>query len=391
MFEQVLADRLQEYQGQQLYRQRTLLGKPETHHLKVQHQDQVLLSFCSNDYLGLAHHPQVVEAYKQAAEAYGVGSGASHLISGYHQPHYDLEQAFAKFLRRDRALLFNTGYMANIGVLQALSREQDVIYQDKLNHASLIDAGLLAKAKMQRYAHRDFTHLKNLLARQTQGQKFIVTDGVFSMGGDLAPLPELIALAQAEQACLIVDDAHGIGILGSSGGGVAEHFNVTQRELPVLICPLGKAFGCFGAVVAGSDLIIESLVQFARTYIYTTAIPPALACAALASLKIISAESKRREYLYALIDYFKKAAVAQGIALVESTTPIQSLILGSATRAINLQKYLYAHGFLTSNIRPPTVPTNTSRLRITLSCLHTHEHIDQLLKAISNALNLNKI
>ena len=386
MLTQRLSARLHQHATENLFRERMVLTSPQQVDIKV--NGRAMLSFCSNDYLGLANDPRVVSAYQKGADLYGVGSGASQLISGHTQAHRDLEQKFAQFLGRDRALLFNNGYMANIGVIQALAQKHDVIYEDKFNHASLIDAGLLSPAKMLRYAHHNLTHLETLLAQPASGQKFIVTDGVFSMGGDLAPLPELVVLAKKYDACLIVDDAHGIGVLGE-GRGILQHFNLTEEDVPVLICPLGKAFGGFGAIVAGNSLMIDSLIQFARTYIYTTAIPPALAYAAQTSLSIIQEEPERCQYLQNLIAYFKEWAQAHQLSFLTSDTAIQSFIVGDAGATHALQEALKDQGFLVGGIRPPTVPKNTGRLRITLSALHTQAHIDQLLDALSH-LRRNK-
>jgi 8-amino-7-oxononanoate synthase len=375
MFEQALKARLKEHEAKDLYRQRQPLSSPQQVEITLNGKNAI--SFCSNDYLGLANHPEIIAAYKEGADHYGVGSGASHLICGHSDAHRNLENAFAKFLGRERALLFNNGYMANLGVLQALVQEPDVVYQDKLNHASLIDAGQLCKGKMQRYAHNNLEHLQILMEQQTKGHKFIVTDGVFSMSGDLAPLPKLVAIAKAQGAYLIVDDAHGIGVLGE-GRGVLAHFNLSQEDVPVLICPLGKAFGGFGAIVAGSATLIESLIQFARTYIYTTAIPPALACALQKSLELVQTDHARRTHLASLITYFKAQAKKFNLNFLESSTPIQSFMVGDAKATLNLQSALLEKGILVSCIRPPTVLKNTSRLRITLSVLHQKEHVDFL-------------
>lgn len=381
MFNQRLRERLKYHAAENLVRERMVLTSPQQVELQV--EGRPILSFCSNDYLGLACDPRVVAALQKGAELYGVGSGASQLISGHFAAHRDLENHFARFLQRDRALFFNNGYMANIGVLQALTQKNDVIFEDKFNHASLIDAGLLSPARMFRYAHHNLEHLETLLAPSISGQKFIVTDGVFSMGGDLAPLPELVALAKKYDACLVVDDAHGIGVLGQ-GQGIVKHFNLSQEDVPVLICPLGKAFGGFGAIVAGSDLLIDGLLQFSRTYIYTTALPPAVAYAMQTSLSIIEQEPWRYQHLQELIGYFKEQARAHQLAFLNSETAIQSLIVGDACATIALQDALKAQGLLVGGIRPPTVPKNTGRLRITLSAVHTKAHIDRLLKTLSH-------
>jgi 8-amino-7-oxononanoate synthase len=333
--------------------------------------------FCSNDYLGLSKHPKVIKAFKDGADKYGVGSGGSQLVTGYTNAHRAVEDAFAEFLNYDRALLFSSGYLANIGVVTAL--ELQTIFADKFNHASLIDAGLFSKAKMYRYAHNNINSLQLRLEKFNSGQKLIISDGVFSMNGNIAQLPELSALAKQYKALLMVDDAHGIGVLGNNGKGLVEHFNLPQKDVPILVCPLGKAFACCGAIVAGSNELIESLIQLARTYIYNTAIPPAIAMAALASLKIIRTETWRREKLIYLINYFKEQAYKRNLTLLPSATAIQSLLIGDAKTSVAISKRLLEHGFVVVAIRPPSVPKNTSRLRITLNCLHTEKQINDLL------------
>ncbi len=381
MLEYILQERLKNQQGKNLYRKRRVLLHAAENSETI-YNNKTYINFCSNDYLGLANHPAVIKAFKKGAEHYGVGSGASQLITGYSYAHQALEEAFAEFLQRDRALLFSNGYMANIGVLQALARKDDVIYQDKLNHASLIDAGLITKATLKRYQHNDMQQLQHLLAQQTKGHRFIITDSLFSMNGDLAPMAELITTARNHNAWLMVDDAHGIGVLGKNGRGIIEHLQLTQTDIPILVCPLGKAFGCFGAVVAGSNALIENLIQFARTYTYTTAIPPALAVAAKTSLEIVKNEVWRRERLQDLILYFKQGALQRGLKFIPSDSPIQSFIVGNAAQTVCLSEQLSAQGFLISAIRPPTVPFNTARLRITLSCQHQEAQIEQLLDCL---------
>jgi 8-amino-7-oxononanoate synthase len=340
--------------------------------------------FCSNDYLRLSKHPNVIKAFKDSADKYGVGSGGSQLVTGYSSAHRALEDAFAEFLNYDRALLFSSGYLANIGTVTAL--KLNAIFADKFNHASLIDAGLFSKAKMYRYAHNNINSLKLQLERFNSGQKLIISDGVFSINGNIAQLPKLSALAKRHKAVLMIDDAHGIGVLGKNGQGIVEHFNLHQKDVPILVCPLGKAFGCCGAIAAGSHELIENLIQFARTYIYNTAIPPAIASAALASLKIIQTEPRRREKLSYLINYFQQQAHNRNIPFFPSSTPIQSLIIGGAKTSLAISKKLLARGFVIVAIRPPSVPKNTSRLRVTLNCLHTEKQINGLLDNLAEIL-----
>jgi 8-amino-7-oxononanoate synthase len=354
--------------------------------------DKNIIAFCSNDYLGLTQHPDVISAFKKAADHYGVGSGASCLITGYKSPHQECEEAFADFLQRDRAVLFSNGYMANLGVMQALIKSDDFIFQDKLNHASLIDAGLSSKSQFKRYRHNNLDHLEKLLAEkkvqakaQEKTQKFIITDSLFSMDGDLANIPELVKLAENCKATLMVDDAHGIGVLGKTGRGVIEHFNLSQKDVPILVCPLGKALGSYGAIVSGSEALIENLIQFSRSYIYTTGLPPAIAAATIASLEIIKSEPWRREKLNKLINYFKAGAAERNLIFLPSSSPIQSFVVGDANKTIYLSEALLAKKLFVYAIRPPTVLPNTSRLRITLNCNHQEAEIDRLLDCLKEA------
>ncbi|PKM21388.1 MAG: 8-amino-7-oxononanoate synthase [Gammaproteobacteria bacterium HGW-Gammaproteobacteria-14] len=340
-----------------------------------------LLNFCSNDYLGLANHPQVVAAFKRAADQFGVGSGASHLVCGHSHYHHALEEQLAAFCGRPRALLFSTGYMANLAVIQALVGKGDAVFEDRLNHASLIDGGLASGARFRRYRHADADSLTSQLASVTTGRKLVVTDGVFSMDGDIAPLSQLAAVCDQHRAWLMVDDAHGFGVLGSQGGGCVAAQNI-QQQVPVLMGTLGKSFGTFGAFVAGSDELIETLIQFARPYIYTTALPPAVAAATLASLERVQQDHFRREKLDMLIARFRQGAEQKGFKLMPSSTPIQPLLIGEDEQALRLSQQLREKGFLISAIRPPTVPEGTARLRITLSAAHETEDIDRLIEAL---------
>lgn len=379
--QQRLARRLAERQQQHLYRHRRELQSAQG--AQVQVDGKFYLNFCSNDYLGLANHPTVISAFQQAADDYGVGSGASHLVCGHSRLHQQLEQELAAFTGRDRAILFSTGYMANLGVVNALLDSKAYVFEDKLNHASLLDAGLLSGANFQRFLHNDIDSLKKKLNKAGTGEKMIVVDGVFSMDGDCAPLAELAKLALEHKAWLMVDDAHGLGVLGASGAGCAEHFQLDQQQLPILMGTLGKGFGSFGAFVAGSDALIETLIQFARPYIYTTALPPAVAAASLASLKIIREDIDRRAKLQMLIHVFRSRAKTLGIPVLASETAIQPIVVGSSERAIALSNALAERGFLIGAIRPPTVPPNTARLRITLSAAHSQEQVLSLLEALA--------
>lgn len=376
---------LDERRQQHLYRQRRTLDSAQG--VEVLVDGRPFINFCSNDYLSLANHPDVISGTQQAIQRYGVGSGASHLVCGHSELHHQLEQQLAAFVGRERALLFSSGYMANMGVINALLGKNDHIFEDKLNHASLLDAGLSSGARFQRFLHNDMQNLEKKLARAGAGRKLIVVDSVFSMDGDIAPLNELVTLAKKYNAWLMADDAHGIGVLGTNGAGCVEHFGLSQQQLPILMATLGKSFGSFGAFVAGSEALIETLIQFSRSYIYTTALPPAIAAASLASLTVIKSDSQRRERLKVLIAYFKQGASLRRLAIMPSDTAIQPLLIGDSLTALKASKSLEKKGFLISAIRPPTVATNSARLRITLTAEHTNQQIDSLLVALEEVLS----
>ncbi|MBT3063082.1 MAG: 8-amino-7-oxononanoate synthase [Candidatus Thiodiazotropha sp.] len=376
-----LTQALQARRNQGLYRSRRVVSTPQQAELVV--DGKRVIAFCSNDYLGLASHPEVVEALRQGAERYGVGSGAAHLITGHNRAHHRLEEALAEFTARPRALLFSTGYMANLGVISALLTNGDRLFEDRLNHASLVDAGQLTRAKTVRYRHRDPRSLEQQLARSDGGQALIATDGVFSMDGDLAPMPELVALARKHQAWLMVDDAHGLGVLGQEGGGILSHFGLGVDDVEILMGTLGKGFGTYGAFVAGSEGLIETLIQQARSYIYTTAPPAALAEATLVSLRLARQESWRRERLKGLVERFRHAAGQIGLPLMESATPIQPILAGSSEQAVAWSMELEEQGVLVSAIRPPTVAEGSARLRVTFSANHTDRQLERLLDALA--------
>ncbi len=364
-----------------LYRSRRVVQTPQGPELLL--DGRPMLGFCSNDYLGLANHPEIISALQRGAADYGVGSGAAHLVNGHSYAHHALEQELAEFTGRPRALLFSTGYMANQGVLTALMGRGDTLYEDRLNHASLIDGGLLARANLKRFAHGDMPALAKQMGSQDSGEAMVAVDGVFSMDGDIAPLPELAAICRERDAWLLVDDAHGLGVLGPKGGGSLEHFSLGLDEVPILMGTLGKAFGTFGAFVAGSDELIETLIQQARSYIYTTASPPAMAEATRVSLRLVQQESWRRERLQTLIKRFRTGAEQLGLQLMPSETPIQPILAGSAEQALEWSYRLEQKGILVSAIRPPTVPQGSARLRVTFSANHTDEHLDRLLEALA--------
>jgi 8-amino-7-oxononanoate synthase len=343
-----------------------------------------VLAFCANDYLGLAQDETVTQAFLEGVERYGVGAGAAHLISGHSSAHQALEEALADWLGRTRALLFSTGYMANAGIVQALLQPKDLLLQDKLNHASLIDAGLCSAAKVIRYQHADLDSAAQQISahRSRYEQALLATDGVFSMDGDLAPLPALSQLCSQHDVQLLVDDAHGLGVLGRQGRGTLDHFGLGVTEVPILMGTLGKAFGVFGAFVAGDNALIESLIQDARSYVYTTATPPALAVAAQAALQRVIADDWRRDKLQQLIQRFRHGAHALGLALMPSSTAIQPIVVGAAEEALRWSQALLERDILVTAIRPPTVPQGSARLRVTLSALHEEQDVDRLLDAL---------
>jgi 8-amino-7-oxononanoate synthase len=342
------------------------------------------INFCSNDYLGLAAHPILVEAVKRGVEKYGVGSGASRLICGNTAAHDRLEHKLAQFTGRERALVFSTGYMANLALLGVYAARPAAVFADRLSHASLIDAALLAGAKLKRYKHADLKSLQYALEQTAgTGNRLVVTESVFSMDGDIAPLSEMAAICASARAPLLVDDAHGFGVLGEQGRGALEHFTLGQQDVPLMMATFGKALGAFGAFIAGSAELIECLIQSGRTYIYTTALPPAFAEAACCALDLVQQERWRAVHLKLLIERFRLGVAQAGLPVTNSTTPIQPLYVGDARRAMEISEKLFARGIFVAAIRPPTVPRHTSRLRISLTAAHTEAHIDRLLSALS--------
>jgi 8-amino-7-oxononanoate synthase len=375
-----LGEYLQARKARKLYRSRPLVDGPQG--VEIRMDGKTLLSFCSNDYLGLANHPEVVAAFHRGLDDYGAGSGAAHLISGHSRAHHALEEELADFVRRPRALLFSTGYMANLGVMSALLGHGGRVFEDYTNHASLLDAARLSGARMVRYRHADVDDLDQRMAAAPAGEYLVATDGVFSMEGDLAPLERLAAAAERQAAWFMVDDAHGLGVTGPGGRGTVAQFGLDMKQVPILMGTLGKAFGTFGAFVAGSDDLVETLIQEARTYIYTTASPPAVASATRAALRLVIGEDGRREQLQGLIRRFRQGAGQLGLNLSASHTPIQPLIVGDTASAVRLSQALRAQGILVSAIRPPTVPQGSARLRITFSAAHTGAQVDRLLDVL---------
>lgn len=374
-----LAEALAALDAEGLRRKRRVLETAQRARVKVDGCEYV--AFCSNDYLGLAAHPALIEAAREGASAYGVGAGASHLILGHMSAHHALESALAHFTGCPAALYFSSGYMANLGLVTALAGRGDAVFADKLNHASLNDAALLSRAELRRYPHLDLTALERLLDASSARRKVIVTDAVFSMDGDIAPVKRLIELAEAHDAWLVLDDAHGFGVLGATGRGVLERAGISSPRIAYM-ATLGKAAGVYGAFVAGESELVETLVQRARTYVYTTASPPLLAHALLKSLELIACEPARRTHLAKLVAGLKAGLRASTWRLLPSDTPIQPLVIGGSADALGVSERLAARGLLVPAIRPPTVPRGTARLRISLSADHRVEDVERLAQAL---------
>jgi 8-amino-7-oxononanoate synthase len=370
-----------------LLRQRRLLDSPQAEYIVA--NGKPYLSFCSNDYLGLANHPSLIAAMQAAAGDSGVGSGASNLITGHHRYHDELEKKLAKFVDMPAALLFSTGYMANIGVLGALVGRGDAIFADKLNHACLNDGGYYSLADFKRFAHNDVVALEKLLKSSPAKHKLIAVDAVFSMDGDIAPIPDYLRLCEQYDAYLYVDDAHGFGVLGEHGKGCLSHFQITENmpKSPRIIymATLGKAAGVAGAFVAGEQVVIDYLVQKARSYVYSTPAPPALSATLIQSVTLIEQGDDLRAHLQHLIATLKANLQLKTWALMPSDTAVQPLVIGSNHAAVSLSEYLQKLGILVPAIRPPTVPKNTARLRISLSAAHSEQDVIQLANALNHA------
>jgi len=372
---------LERRKQQHRYRQRRTTSTPQGVECIV--DGKAVTSFCSNDYLGFANHPKIREAAEAGIKKYGVGSGAAHLINGHTEAHHLLEAELAGFTGYPRALLFSTGYMANIGLCQALLDKNDFVFEDKLNHASLIDGGLITGARFQRYLHNDIDSLKNKLERAGhEHTKLVLSDAVFSMDGDISDAPSLAVTCKEYESWLMLDDAHGLGVLGEGGRGTLQHFAMATDDVPVYMATLGKAMGTAGAFIAGSEALVETLIQQARTYIYTTAMPAAIAEATRASLKLLQEEPEHRQQLKDNIQYFKQCCEQAEIPVQQSETAIQPIITGDDATTVSLSNALFEDGLLVTAIRPPTVPEGTSRLRITLCSNHTQDHIDKLIDTI---------
>jgi 8-amino-7-oxononanoate synthase len=374
-----LQNSLNERAAQGLLRSRRTLSTPQSPHIVV--DGKPYLAFSSNDYLGLAHHPQLVASLQQGAQQWGVGAGAAHLVSGHFEPHHQLEQQLASFVGKPAALLFSTGYMANLGVVQALVGKGDTVFADKLNHASLNDAMQLSRAAVKRYRHGDVAQLSQLLSQTQGGRKLVITDAVFSMDGDIAQLRKLLALCEQHDAWLYVDDAHGFGVLGAQGRGSLAHFGIASKCI-IYMATLGKAAGVSGAFVAAEQVVIDTLVNHAHSYVYTTATPPALSVALLQSLQLIAQGDELREHLHRLITQLRNGLTDLPWQLMSSDTAIQPLLIGENLQALSLSEGLRKRGIWVAAIRPPTVPQGTARLRITLSAAHTEADVEELIGAL---------
>ncbi|WP_370606058.1 8-amino-7-oxononanoate synthase [Solemya velum gill symbiont] len=362
-----------------LYRHRRIIESPQS--TEIMCDGKKLLSFCSNDYLGLANDVRIKHAFTRGIEHWGNGAGAAHLITGHTSAHHQLEEELAEWLGRESALLFSTGYMANSGIINALMGRGDIVIEDRLNHASLIDGGLNSGAQMVRFPHADTDAAEQKLLDHKGKHALLATDGVFSMDGDIAPLQKLANASRKHNALLLVDDAHGIGVLGNKGRGSLDREGLSQQDVPLLMGTLGKGFGVFGAFVAGPELLIETIIQDARSYLFTTAAPAAMAEANRAALRCVMEDQWRRDKLAVLISRFRSGAEQLGLNLMPSETPIQPVLVGEADKALSMSQALEEQGLLVTAIRPPTVPRNSSRLRVTLSANHEETDIDKLLDA----------
>jgi len=368
---------------QHRYRTRRISNSPQQVEINI--DDKNVTSFCSNDYLGLANHPQIKQAGIEAIKKWGLGTGSAHLVNGHTAAHHQLEEELAEFTGYPRAILFSTGYMANLGLCQALLDKNDYVFEDRLNHASLIDGGLISGALFQRYLHNDVSSLQTKLEKVKTGisEKLVLSDSVFSMDGDIADIPALSVLCKTTDSRLMIDDAHGFGTLGETGKGSMQHYSLTKDDISIYMATLGKAMGTAGAFIAANEDVIETIIQKARSYIYTTAMPSAIAEATRCSLKIIQTEPEHLASLNSNITYFKSCCEQNDLKINNSQTAIQPLIIGNDKKAAHLSHTLFKKGFLVTAIRPPTVPEGTSRLRITMSAGHTKNQIEKLIETIS--------
>ncbi|MCE3238623.1 MAG: bioF [Gammaproteobacteria bacterium] len=385
MLTEKIQNRLIQHANQSLIRKRCIVETEKTNRISVENNS--CIDFSSNDYLGLKKHPSIIEAFIKSAEKYGVGSGASATVSGYSKEHAETEQLFSEWLGVDKTILFNSGYCANVGIISSLVSRSNTIFSDKLCHASLLDGIILSRAQHYRYQNVNMERLYHMA--ESHSPDLIVTESIFSMEGRLAPIDSLVQLAKHYKSGLLIDDAHGIGILGKTGAGIIEHHEINQQDFSCLVLPLGKAFNAMGAIIAGKSEIMEGILQFCRTYRYTTAIAPAICSAIQASLKIIKEENWRRYELIKNIRFFISYANDQGLSLLSyDDTPIKPILIHDNTRTLALQNFLLAKGLHVPAIRPPTVPENKARLRVSLNSLHTQDEIMLLVDNIVAGLRL---
>ncbi|MBI5326835.1 MAG: 8-amino-7-oxononanoate synthase [Deltaproteobacteria bacterium] len=385
-----------------LYRSLSLIQGAQEPRVAINGREVIIL--CSNNYLGLANHPKIKEAAIKSIEKYGFGSGASRLVSGNMEPHRELEERLARFKGTEAALVFNSGYHANIGIISALVGKGDVIFSDKLNHASIVDGCLLSKAELKRYPHCDMDRLERLLQETEKGRsgatekdltahqfanspirKLIITDGIFSMDGDIAPLQDISVLADKYNCVLMVDDAHATWVLGINGKGTLEHFGIDNPDI-IQMGTLGKALGCFGAYVAGSRKLIDYLINKARSFIYTTSLPPTVCAAGIAAIDIIEDEPQIRQGLWDRVKFFRKGLKEAGLNTMQSETQIIPILIGEADKAVRISRSLLDKGIFVQAIRPPTVPEGTSRLRITLMANHSLDDLKYALDTIKETV-----
>tara|TARA_R110000782_G_scaffold27256_2_gene69109 strand:+ start:10130 stop:11281 length:1152 start_codon:yes stop_codon:yes gene_type:complete len=368
-----------------LYRTRRVLGSCQGSKIVIDGEEY--LNFSSNDYLGFANNESLKSMMIEGIKEFGLGAGSSQLVVGHSEPHKRLENKLSEFLNRDAALVFSSGYMANLAVASVLIDSKTIILQDKLNHASLIDAAQLSVGRLVRYRHKDLEHLEVLLEKYKQSNLVVMTDGVFSMDGDYAPIDRISSLCKKYNALLIVDDAHGLGVIGNTGAGLLELLGLDQTEVPLLIGTFGKSLGGSGAFVAGSALYVDAFIQKARTYIYTTALLPSIAVAMTKSLELVVEAGGLRQNISSLIAYYKELMAKDKLKTNESCSHIQPFIIGSAKKTTELSDALFKDKLLAAAIRPPTVPKNTSRLRLSFTATHNKKQVAHLVRAIKNNLN----
>ena len=381
-----ISDELSKIKESGLYRE--LKAVENAQDTRIDIEGKTYLSFCSNNYLGLANHPSVIEAVKKAVDEYGWGACASRLVSGNMTLHEALEKEISRFKRKDAAIVFPTGYMANLGVISSLVSGGDLVVSDKLNHASIIDGCRLSGADFRVYAHCNMEKLETILKKTSKyNRKLIVTDSVFSMDGDLAPLPDIVRIAKKYNAMVMVDEAHGTGVFGENGRGVVEYFNL-DNEVDVVMGTLSKAIGSLGGYVCGDDDLISYLRNKARPFMYTTALPPAVCAASIASINLIQEDPSLREALWNNVCCIKERLGLLGIDMISSQSQIIPLLIGDTQKAVDISKLLYERGVLIPAIRPPTVPANSSRLRMTVMSSHTQDDLESLFKVLKDVLNL---